>query len=541
MRQHVVCRLVAGVLLLFHACVILYLIPRWSVTYNEPGHISAGLACWYNGDVDLYRVNPPLPRMVATVPLLNQPGICLEALTRLRGQPGKREYEIGKFFADTNALDFHQIVCRARLAGVFWITLGGVVVWRWADSAFGPLGGLLALALWTFEPTLTAHAALATADVPATGMGLVATYAFAYVLRTATWFHTYVAGVLLGCALLCKFTLLLLPLSWAIIWILTWRHKSQYAVHAMSAGKRVARVVAIGFLAWLTLNVGYGFSGIGTSFGKLGFGSKCFGALSNRWISSLPCPVPTAYICGIDTQQRDFEGGMISYLRGESRDHGWWYYYLYAFGVKSPLGCLAIYGLAVAMIVILRVPISPLLWTFPVLIAVVASTKTGFTNHLRYMLPVYPYIMIMSGAVMSNAIHRLRISRNVFVVSALLCSAVSVSCTYPNLIGYFNEVVGGSSEGWQHLGDSNVDWGQDWIFLRDWIAAHPDMRPIHISLINHVDKQLYLRQQYPLPRMGMSGYAVVDAQSLIREYQWLLAHRIVARIGTSIFVFEVRP
>ena len=268
-----------------------------------------------------------------------------------------------------------------------------------------------------------------------------------------------------------------------------------------------------------------------------------FSLFDNSWVFNLPCPIPTAYICGIDTQQKDFEGRLPSYLMGESRNHGWWYYYFYAFGVKSPLGHLAVYGLALATIVFLRVPISPLLWTFPVLIVAIASTKTGFTNHLRYMFPAYPYLMIMSGVVMSNTIRslRIRIPRNVLVSGALSCSAVSMWCAYPYFIGYFNEAIGGPEEGWRHLGDSNVDWGQDWIFLRDWLDAHPDTRPIYVSLINHLDKQLYLHQQYPLPRMGMSGYAVVDTQSLIDGNQWLLNYPIVDRIGTSIFVFEVCP
>ena len=41
----------------------------------------------------------------------------------------------------------------------------------------------------------------------------------------------------------------------------------------------------------------------------------------------------------IDVQRRDFESfGRTSYLRGVFRDHGWWYYYLYALAIKVPLG-----------------------------------------------------------------------------------------------------------------------------------------------------------------------------------------------------------
>ena len=112
---------------------------------------------------------------------------------------------------------------------------------------------------------------------------------------------------------------------------------------------------------------------------------------------------------------------------------------------------------------------------------------------------------------------------------------------YPHLLGYFNASVGGGSEGWRHLADSNVDWGQDWIFLRDWLAANEDLYPVHVALMGHVDSQLYLRRQYPLPTEDMSGYAVVDVQNLTRKYSWLSEYPVVDRIGTSIFVVEVRP
>jgi hypothetical protein len=45
-------------------------------------------------------------------------------------------------------------------------------------------------------------------------------------------------------------------------------------------------------------------------------------------------------------RQGEFEIGYPAYLLGELRQPGWWYYYLYALAVKTPLGTLALFVLA---------------------------------------------------------------------------------------------------------------------------------------------------------------------------------------------------
>ena len=535
----------ATVLLLLHAWIVFDLSRRMSATYNESSHIVAGLACWHTGAYHFYNVNPPLPRMVSTAILLLDPELDLEALRRIQHIPGTRdEREVGMFFADTNASRFHRIVCLARLAGVFWVTLGGIVVWRWACILFGPDGGLLALGLWTFEPTVTAHAALVTGDVPGMVMGLAASLAFWAAMRSGSYFHSVATGILLGLALLCKFTLVLLLPAWSVAWLLVLRSRDQYAILALPLFAQLRRSVVVGFLAWATLNSWYEFRGTGTRIGDLQFFSKSFQEspfIQNSLARAIPLPLPTDFVLGMDLQQRDFEGALSSYLFGEWRSHGWWYYYVYAFVIKSPFGHLAVYFLAVIIAMRWRTSIPVLLWLIPAILIAIASMKSGYTNSLRYLLPAYPFIFIMSGCVVSFPTIPMFEYRK-WMSAILVCySAGSMWSTYPNSLGYFNESVGGVENGWRYLAGSNVDWGQDWIALRKWLDTHPNSRPIKLSLVGVVDPIVYLGQRFPAPDPFMSGYAVVDAQSLTGSYPWLLKHPIVGRIGASIFVFEVRP
>lgn len=62
-------RLLLAVLLSSHIALLAWSAARHSATLNEPAHLVAGLSHWKFGRFDLYRVNPPLVRMVAAIPI----------------------------------------------------------------------------------------------------------------------------------------------------------------------------------------------------------------------------------------------------------------------------------------------------------------------------------------------------------------------------------------------------------------------------------------------------------------------------------------
>src|SRR5262249_43677115 len=84
--------------------------------------------------------------------------------------------------------------------------------------------------------------------------------------------------------------------------------------------------------------------------GAEGAGSRFCGSM----LAGKSGPVPEDWLRGIDVQRRDFEEfgrTRPSYLAGQWRERGWWYYYLYALAVKLPLGTIALIlgGLALAV------------------------------------------------------------------------------------------------------------------------------------------------------------------------------------------------
>ena len=124
------------VLLGAHTIILLDCARQDFVTYDEAGNIPAGIFYWQSGDYSLSPVNPPLPKMLAVLPVLLL-HLQTEALPRQRIPPGDRpESSMGARFAEDNAGPYRAIVWLGRLAGIGWSLLGGWAVFCWArDSA----------------------------------------------------------------------------------------------------------------------------------------------------------------------------------------------------------------------------------------------------------------------------------------------------------------------------------------------------------------------------------------------------------------------
>lgn len=583
-------------LLLVHAVLVVWSSRQNFVTVDEPGYFAAGIAHWETGSFALYRVNPPLPRMLAVLPALAaRPATDYHNLKE--EVPGDRsEWRVATDFVSANGARYFDLLCLARLAGAGWSVLGGWLVYRWARELYGALASYLSLAIWCFGPNVLGHAQVMTPDVPATVAGLAATYVFWRYLRAPSWRLAYFAGVLLGVAELTKFTLLVLYGAWPILW-LAFRLAPPGEARARMTWKAASgQLVLILLLSVYVINLGYGFKESGAFLKDLPFVSRLFAGdpppdtgafvgghsgnrFSDSWLGSLVVPLPADYLRGIDEQRRDFEAGWRSYLAGEWRTRGWWYYYLYALAVKVPLGVwgLVLWGLALSLCIprwraCWRDELA--LWLPTGAVLALVSSQTGFNHHMRYVLPLFPFVIIATGkAACSWAEPR---SRARWLVLALLLWGMGSSlAVYPHTLSYFNEAAGGPQNGSAHLVDSNIDWGQDLLFLKAWLDEHPEARPLGLAYFNVVDPRI-VGIEFSLPPRGPNalsppaaaptwpfgpspGYFAVsvnylrgmsfsapDGQGRQRmiaagDYEYFCRFRPVARAGYSLFVYHITP
>jgi len=535
-------------LLAIHTGLLAYSAYVHSPTLNEPGHLVAGLSHWKFGRFELYRVNPPLVRMVAALPVMAVG--YEEDWSGFHEGPGARPvFGMGINFVRANSERSFFLFMIARWACIPFSWLGAVVCYLWARDLSGRPSGVMACTLWCFSPNILAHASLITADVGGTALGVAACYTFWRWLKRPTWTQAALTGCVLGLAELCKTTLILFYPLWPLLWVAyRWsdRREMVRSDWTREAGMLLLRM-AIGIYV---LNMGYGFEGSGKQLGEFHFVSNLFtgqelkveeresdnkatsASSTNRfavnWLGHLPVPFPKNYLLGIDIQQRDFENyGRPSYLRGEWQDHGWWYYYLYAGLIKIPIATLLLLGVTAILMPLFssrpgthassanipRWKDLLVLLTPPLVIFCVVSSKTGFSEHFRYVLPCFPFLFIWISRVATRRtayapqanwkfLDRFRVNsyilgvagsrtRNLFAGTAtlilLLWSFASSLWIYPHSLSYFNESIGGPLNGAGHLLGSNVDWGQDIRYLGAWIDSNAGDGPVYISYYSYLD------------------------------------------------------
>jgi hypothetical protein len=90
------------------------------------------------------------------------------------------------------------------------------------------------------------------------------------------------------------------------------------------------------------------------------------------------------------------------------------------------------------------------------------------------------------------------------VFAALAWNVHAAIRIHPHYISYFNEFAGGSDNGWRHLLESNIDWGQDLLFLKRWVKEHPEACPLKLAYYGGFDPHL----------AGIDYEAVPDGASL---------------------------
>jgi hypothetical protein len=145
---------------------------------------------------------------------------------------------------------------------------------------------------------------------------------------------------------------------------------------------------------------------------------------------------------------------------------------------------------------------------------------------------------------------------------AVVWSVTSSLWIYPHSLSYFNELVGGPRRGYFHLDYSNIDWGQDLLYLKRWLEDHPEAKPLGLaySVERFVNPQIvgidctsppagpeYEGRDVPKTpeKLGpQPGWYAVSVNRLIdgqRQYAYFQHFEPTARVGYSILVYHITP
>jgi hypothetical protein len=522
--------IIIGTVLTFHLVLV-----GWQGVYDGPGwdeigHLAAGIDHWRHWRFELFSVNPPLVRLVATLPVAISEGIWDPAQFATPHGPGIRpEFAVGTNFADVAGPSYFTYLTIAREMCLLFCVLGAWVCYKWASELWGQIAGILALTLWCFSPTVLAYGHLITPDLGAAATGVVALYVFRRWLICPTTRRLIAAGVTLGLAELSKTTWLILIPLYPVLWLM-WRAltpasgarqeamvRSQDNARGIAGQKSVRliwregrHVLGMLLMAWAMLNLAYGFEGTFKRLDEFELISAPMGGhvvidgppspgnrFTGTWLGKVPVPVPENYLVGIDYMKWEFEHKVWSYLDGEWKLGGWWYYYVFCLLYKEPLGTWVLFMLAIGTTIFwrrkfgasLREELFVLVPCFVVFAFV--SAQTGINLHIRYALPAFPLLFVWIskvGQLLPSSLKMMRFqppsARAVVAMCVMLAVGWSITnslSVFPHHMSYFNELAGGPYNGYKHLSETNLDWGQDLHYAKVWYDQHPEARPFHFE------------------------------------------------------------
>jgi Dolichyl-phosphate-mannose-protein mannosyltransferase len=544
---------VAAALLLFVALLLaVHGALHDTPTVDEFAQLPAGCALLRWGAFDHYPHNPPLAKMLMALPVVAS-GAAVPRPPA--GEEGRRSewtpWIYGTRFMSENATRYFGLFLRARLVMIGLFLLGGVVLALFARELFGAKAALGALALWLFCPNLQAHGRLATLDVAVSVALISAFYALYLAIVRPSRGRLALAGVLLGLAILTKFTALL---SLPVVAVLV--------LFGLGGpfGRRIAALSALLAVVLLVVNLGYGLRGTLTRLDDYGFASRLGTALQSRLPAWLRIPLPRDFVGGLDAEKLVVERGEFgTYLRGRWSS-GSMTYDLVALAVKVPVAIHLLVATAVASMLVSSRWRAPLLveafcWLPPAILIASFALGSSLKIGVRYLLPAFPFIFLGTSRLFA-AVGRGPLRLRPVLVSACVVALVGTTLhVHPHELSYFNVIAGGPAKGHEWLIDSNLDWGQDLSEVPGYVNSH-GLSAIYLLYFGHVEPELYgIRYRLPPPRPEPGTYVVSVNFAKGYEYvapdhgrvvratggapAWLKAMTPVDRIGQSLWVYRV--
>ena len=113
--------------------------------------------------------------------------------------------------------------------------------------------------------------------------------------------------------------------------------------------------------------------------------------------------------------------------------------------------------------------------TIPLWVLMIGFWAIAITSHinigLRHLLPAYAPMLILVGICGQWLGSKVRWAK---LVAGGVLAAALLECVlaWPNYLAYFNQLAGGQPNGYKHVVDSSLDWGQDLPALKHWLDAN---------------------------------------------------------------------
>ena len=466
------------------ACVLIVMgtnlltaLARKSLTNDEFYNIPAGYYNLATRDFAINNVHPPFVRMIAAAPLLS---LRLNTPPRQPAEnaiSGGHETFSAFWFANLDHLD--QIAFWSRVPMVALTLVLGVIIFLFARKLFGARAAILAVLLFSLEPTVLAHGRIVQTDVPAALFYLFFCFMLFRFANQPTIQMALAVGLACALGLLTKSSLIItVPLFAVVAVILFWRARRLKLKRATI----VFEVLLALLIMILAINAVYFFQRMPLEANDARWLAAEFPTrfhLILRVIHGLARILPPYFLFVFAVVSGINQEGWPASLLGMYSQTGWWYYFPVAFALKTTLPFLLVSVAALAWSIwkLFAGKKIEFLWLIIPLALYAALTMSSNINiGIRHFLPVFPFLFILGGAFIDRVLkvtHR----HLAFVMIALpLClMGIETVRAFPDYTSYLNQLAW-SRPHWYYLSDSNVEWGDDTGALAAYLREHGETK-----------------------------------------------------------------
>ncbi len=589
---------------------VLMFFSSWgdSGTFDETAHIPAGYSYLTQGEYRLNPEHPPLIKDLAAFPLLflglNFPTDAPAWQNQTNGQ-----WNMGRIFLYESGNNPDQILHFSRFPIMLLALLFGWLLFKWSRKFYGDKVGLLTLFFYSFSPTFIAHSRLVTTDLAAAFGFFIGIISFVNFLARPSRKNLIIVGLVFGLVQLFKFSLFILAPLYVILGVL-WVILENYQEKKKITGeilKMLGKIFLIGLIGLLVVIIIYQFhiwnypperQAKDTTAILSTFPVK---PLANTVIWMADKPFIRAfgqYFLGLSMTLQRAGGGNTAYFMGEVSAKGWWYYFPLLYLLKEHLAfhIFTLIAVLFAFFNIKRAREKNLSAVFGwmkdnfiltaglIFIGLywLQSITSPLNIGLRHVLPTFPFIYLLvsrqiirwSKVPSLDNPQTLRewlkeiyeifvktIKKYAVVIGLILWIIIGTLIAFPSYLSYYNELAGGTRNGYKIATDSNYDWGQDLKRLVNFVENPPaggKINKIALDYFGGGNPEYYLKEKFipwwsakGQPQLGtwfavslnsLEGSMAKPIKGLTIKpedsYSWLKNKIPVARAGTSIFIYK---
>ncbi|HEY6805351.1 MAG TPA: glycosyltransferase family 39 protein [Pyrinomonadaceae bacterium] len=462
-------------LLLGMSVQLFAVISRKNITNDELVHIPAGYYHLVAGEFQLNNEHPPLIKMWAALPLLFiQPKESLKSSGDADNDYREVTWGFHQNFWANNRSQFQSITFWTRTMMIVLTCVLGVVIFLFARDLFGRRVAVIAVALFTLEPTVLAHGRIVHTDLPALLVFVLFFFTLRRYFQARTFKRAAALGLVSGIALITKFSMIVLVPVLGLIAILGLIFARRFQENQRKLLVHCLIVLVIG---WFLVNAAYRFQSPPLSPGDVKWVQVRSPENANAWLTFFNVGsriVPTYYLYGQYNVMLHNRDGHATSLLGQYSNTGWWYYFPVAFALKTtlPFLLLTIIGLVFAIVQLISKHDWRFLWLLvPMAIYALLSMTSHINIGIRHFFPEFGFFFILAAVMLDMLLRtKLKVIGVGVVVVCFGWMTVEDVKAYPNYIPYMNEMAS-SHPKWWYLSDSNVEWGDEAQELANYLHA----------------------------------------------------------------------